>query len=228
MFKNIYGKIISTLGLSTILFSGASQALPIVEADAFAAGDNKAVLETSTGLTWMDFGVNSHLSYNHVLYLLPTEFAGWRLPTVSEVDHLWSSLFSELPEWNRFSPTFGSLTTELHDDYFDSIFNVFGQSPDATYSQQDADGNVIASWVARSLFAVFMEEGVGSGWVSLSSPYEAGYNNMAMYFDSGEDMGSWFGTLLVKDSAASVPEPGPIGLLLITLLALTARFRFKR
>lgn len=50
-------KLARTLSLASLLLSASSQALPIVQADAFVAGDNKAALETSTGFksecTWI-------------------------------------------------------------------------------------------------------------------------------------------------------------------------------
>ncbi len=219
-------KLARTLGLATLLLSATSQALPIVQADAFVAGDNKATLETSTGLVWMDFGVNSHLSYDHVLYLLPTEFAGWRLPTAAEVDNLWTSLFGSLPEWNRFSPDFGYMSSQAQDDYFNSVFTVFGNNPDAYFESRDADGNIIDAWTSKSLFGVFKNESGVSGFVSAESPYDDIHSSTAMYIElAGTDVSGWFGTLLVKDSVATVPEPSPAFLLLLAIAALAVRNR---
>lgn len=214
------------LGITSILLSATTQALPIVQADAFEAGDNKAALETDTGLVWMDFGVNSHLSYDHVRYLLPTEFAGWRLPTAAEVDHLWTSLFGDLPEWHRFGPDFGSMTSLAQDDYLNSVFAVFGNSSDAYFETRDSDGNVIDSWVSKSIFAVFMKEPGVSGFVSAASPYDDTHYSSAMYLEmAGTDVSGWFGTLLVKDTTSTVPEPGSIALMLLAFAALVIRNR---
>nr|AAP70382.1 Uvs113 [uncultured bacterium] len=199
-----------------------AQALPIIEADAFTTGDNKAILETDTGLVWMDFGVNSHLSYEHVRYLLPTEFSGWRLPTAREVDHLWTALFSGLPEWNRYGQSFGSLNSLTQDDYFASIFAIFGQSPDGNFSLRDDEGNVLDAWTTKSLFGVFKDESGVSGFVSADSPYDDIHYSSAIYIEN-VDVSGWFGTLLVKDTPSTVPEPISFTLLLIGLLSLGAR-----
>lgn len=221
-------KLARTLGLASLLLSATSQALPIVQADAFAAGDNKAALETSTGLVWMDFGVNSHLSYDHVRYLLPTQFAGWRLPTAAEVDHLWSALFDNLPEWNRYNQGFGSMASMNQDDYFNSIFDVFGNNADSYFESRDQDGNVIDSWTSKSMFAVFQKEPGVSGYVSADSPYDTIHSSTAMYIEmTGVDVSGWFGTLLVKDSATTVPEPGSLFLMLVAMSALVVRHRRK-
>lgn len=208
---------------AALVFTGTAHALPIVEADAFTPGDNKAALETSTGLVWMDFGVNSHLSYGHVGSLLTTDFAGWRFPTVAEVDHLWTSLFGTLPEWNRFDPSIGSLASFSHTDYFNSIFNVFGQESDTTYFTLDSDGNILESWTVKHLFGVFMEESGASGYVSMSVPYDPKYANSAFYLEFDTDVSGWTGPLLVKDTTASVPEPGSILLMLVAFGALLIR-----
>lgn len=217
-------KIAKSIALISFFWGAAAQALPIVEADAFTAGDNKAVLETDTGLIWMDFGVNSHLSYEHVRYLLSTEYSGWRLPTAREVDHLWTGLFSGLPEWNRFSQGFGLLNSLTQDDYFASIFAIFGQSPDGNFSIRDSDDNVLDAWTTQSLFGVFKDDSGVSGFVSADSPYDDIHYSSAMYIEN-VDVSGWFGTLLVKDAPTNVPEPGSIALLLIAGAALVARNR---
>ena len=218
-------KIAKSIALISLFWGATAQALPIVEADAFTAGDNKAALETSTGLTWIDFGVTSHLSYNHLGSLLTTEFAGWRFPTAAEVDHLWTSLFADLPEWNRSSPGFGSLGTSSHTDYFNSIFDVFGQNPDATFFTLDADGNMLESWTVKNLFAVFMDESGASGYVSMSVPYDPIYPNTALYMEFDTDVSGWFSAMLVKDAAATVTEPGSLFLALLAMVALVVRNR---
>lgn len=218
-------KVAKCVAVVSLFLATTTHALPIVQADAFSAGDNKAALETSTGLVWMDFGVNSHLSYDNVRYLLPTEFAGWRLPTATEVDHLWTSLFGSLSEWNRYSQGFGTLASLSQDTYFNSIFDIFGQSPDATFSTYDADGNLLDTWSARSLFGVFMGDPGVSGLVSMSSPYDEVHDSSAMYLEMPDtDISGWFGTLLVKDTA-TVSEPGSIGLVLLAFFTLVARSR---
>lgn len=217
--------IAKCIAVISLFLATTTQALPIVQADAFNVGDNKAALETNTGLLWMDFGVNAHLSYDNVRQLLPTEFAGWRLPTAAEVDHLWTSLFADLPEWNRSSPSVGSLGSSSHTDYFNSIIDVFGQNPDTTFFTLDADGNMLESWTVKNLFAVFMDESGVSGYVSMSVPYDPIYPNTAFYMEFDTDVSGWYSALLVKDTATVVPEPGSLFLMLLAMVALVVRNR---
>jgi hypothetical protein len=67
--------------LVTLLSTATAQALPIIEADAFTAGDNQAMQDTTSGLIWMDHGVNSSKSFNQVVSELDTTYKDWRLPT---------------------------------------------------------------------------------------------------------------------------------------------------
>lgn len=86
---------ITTKALAVLFFATAAKcfAFPFVEADAFTSGDKKAVLDTATGIEWLDFDVNNAVSFNEVLASLNTTYQGWRLPTETEVKGLWARLF---------------------------------------------------------------------------------------------------------------------------------------
>lgn len=218
-------KIATSIALICLFSAAATQALPIVEADAFSAGDNKAVLETSTGLVWMDFGVNQHQTYSEIGASLHTTYKGWRFATIAEIDHLWTSLFEDLPEWNRISQDFGALGTTEHDDYFNSITDVFGVSTYAGVSQiTDTFGNVLDSWLNKLIFAPFGDGGSVTGLIRLGIPYDDIHRNEAIYFTmTGYDISYGAGAMLVKDTGVSVPEPTSLMLLILSTLALVAR-----
>lgn len=231
-------KLARIVGLSSLLLSATTQALPIVQADAFITGDNKAALETSTGLVWMDFGVNNHYSYTQVVGLLSTEYAGWRLPTATEVNHLWVSLFDDLPEWFQstteagplsFTSGFLSSPAGKYEDYFNQIYEIFGQSPDSLSLLIDAHGNLIESWISKSAFGIFMKDADTSGYVHLQNPYSDAYTDSAFYVEMYlTDISYWHNTLLVKDDQVSVPEPAAPLLALLGLMALFARRQLRR
>jgi hypothetical protein len=84
------------LALPAVFASAASQALPIIQADAFSAGDNKASLQISTGLVWMDYGVNSSKNFYQVVSELNSTYSGWRLATEGEIKNLFGELFSDV------------------------------------------------------------------------------------------------------------------------------------
>ncbi|HEY8941238.1 MAG TPA: hypothetical protein VIM59_13645 [Cellvibrio sp.] len=235
-------KLASTLVLTTLFFSATSQALPIVQADAFTAGDNKAALETATGLVWMDFGVNSHRTFSDVSSSLDTDYAGWRLPTIAEVDHLWTSLMGDLVGWNRWDPKFGMFTlvendanglpiTE-YDDYLTSIMDIFGISAEgaAEYSEYNEQGPIrTVTYTYQASFAVFSDSGV-NGFVNLLVPSgNIATRHTTFSYDDGipflQDISLLQGTLLVKKST-DVPEPAS-GLLVILAFFMLYIRRFN-
>lgn len=64
-----------------------------VATDWQAAGDGKATLHTETGLEWLDLKQTAGKSINDVKALLGTTYAGWRMPTFSEVYAMASAMF---------------------------------------------------------------------------------------------------------------------------------------
>lgn len=232
-------KIAKSIVLISFFCTAATQALPIVQADAFSVGDNKAALETSTGLVWMDFGVNSHRTFSDVMSSLDTDYAGWRLPTIAEVDHLWTGLMGDLVQWNRWGPKFAMFTlvdnnpfglpvTE-YDDYLNNIFDVFGFSSEGTGEITSYEGDVLISrtiYDYRSAFAVFSDAGE-NGFVVLNLPINSTVDRSSVFTYDGnisllQDISLQYGTLLVKDSA-TVSEPTSLMLLILGLMGLVAR-----
>ena len=60
-------RMINTLVATfTLLAATGAQAHPMVDADAFVVGDHKAILDTTTNLLWLDFGINNGVSFNAV------------------------------------------------------------------------------------------------------------------------------------------------------------------
>nr|AAP70383.1 Uvs114 [uncultured bacterium] len=232
-------KIAKSIALISFFWVATTQALPIVQADAFSAGDNKAVLETNTGLVWMDFGVNSHRTFSDVMSSLDTDYAGWRLPTIAEVDHLWTSLMGDLKGWNRWSPVFGGfalidnnefgLPITEYDDYLNDIMEVFGFSEEGAAEYSSYEGEDLISTTTydyRSAFAVFSDAGE-NGFVVLNLPINSTVGRSSVFTYDGnisllQDISLQYGTLLVKDSA-TVSEPTSLMLLIMGLMGLVAR-----
>jgi hypothetical protein len=204
--------------LAAFMVAASSQALPIVQADAFTAGDNKAALETNTGLIWMDFGVNSNESYAQVNSKLNTDYLGWRLPTANEVIHLWSGLFGAMPGWFSF-PGIGFVGSVNADSEFENIFAILGSGQDATYITTNHQTGETETWKARSGFGVFKFDSGNYGMASMASPYDSIHESEAMYLElHGVDASEWYGTMLVKN--AHVPEPSSLLIFGLGLLGL--------
>lgn len=225
-------KMITRLAACFALTAAAStQALPIVQADAFAVGDNKAALETSTGLVWMDFGVNSTY-HNPVSILtvadnLETLYPGWRLPTESEVRHLWHNLFGNLAVYyNHWSEGTPSEVYSLSDwdnneqQTFQEISNIFGSYQTWVginrYGVEGGSDDFIAHY---SLGHFFTDAG-NIGEILFWTPIQGVHTSVATLYLNSDASDPLFvsGTLLVKSN--KVPEPSSLMLLSFGLLGL--------
>jgi len=76
------------------LFMSASCIGSIANAGLITDTLNDSYIDATTGLEWMDFGINNHHSYNDVVGLLGTTYAGWSLANESQVLTLWHNAFS--------------------------------------------------------------------------------------------------------------------------------------
>lgn len=80
---------------SVALVTAQAQA-ELVASDWLVAGDQRATLDTASGLEWLDLNETFGLSFNEVQSQLDSTFAGWRLPTAAEVDALMTGQFGPL------------------------------------------------------------------------------------------------------------------------------------
>lgn len=223
-------KMAGTLALTTLL-SATSQALPIVQADAFTADDNKAVLETNTGLVWMDFGVNltrdftSDMLLPNIVNNLSTTYKGWRLASEAEVNHLWFSLFGSqvIPVSNT-----GPHEYNLEDwdgvllPHFQEIADVFGYTWDglASINPTGQEGASI-DYINKAAIAHFYTADGNLGSFKFFTPHSgAGVNLSHTTLNTNDLVPREFayGAMLVKDT--SVPEPSAFILLSLGLLGL--------
>lgn len=213
--------------LTTFIFLIATHvyALPIIEADAFTKGDHQAVLDTTTNLTWLDFGVNNGASFNSVMEELGTTYLGWRLPTESEVRKFWGTLFT------------GALST---DEQYE-ICNLWGanktpsdHTPFQAYGHFIDDNGYLGhgSFIeggtkinhGADMFEKFYVDGTIDGYVNSGSGVKYDGSSYPPFNFWGIDEIS---TLLVKDGAtANVPEPSTTILFGLGLFTLLLRRRY--
>lgn len=227
----------SILALS--IFSAKSLALPIQNADAFAIGDGKAIYDTASGLTWLDFGINNGPSlYTTLSQLDEGQYPGWRLPSAHEVLDLFSRLLPQLPIPNNPEDTI-SLQIQFDDlePIWGDIFLLWGKNstlPDITevngrprYAFTNIgiflseDGQMYEAGMREFTFAADVAEG------------EVFYGHI-IQFEYGEAHTGFYeysifrSTLLVRDRPlATVSEPTSLALLLIGIL-LTNMKRYRR
>ena len=200
----------------------------------FTDTNNNSFIDTTTGLEWIDFGVNNGQSYNYVASELGSggEYDGWNLATKDQVYTMWANAFLGL-----------NATTELQ--------NAFGIG-----QLYVADGAREAGSVLSPLIDIMGENKIGStgskneysdslGWFQGTNglsyvrtiartdnhPYIGSYtdyNDYTKLYDNGnyspyysDYKSSNMSTLLVKTQA--VPSPSTFLILGLGLLGLVLR-----
>jgi hypothetical protein len=100
-------KLKNALIAATLLLSITSAQSALVTGDWKNTGDTLATIDTDTGIEWLDLTLTANQTYNSVIGQLNTTYAGWRLPTDSEMDALLNAyLPSNGPAVNGLSTSY--------------------------------------------------------------------------------------------------------------------------
>jgi hypothetical protein len=180
---------------------------------------NDSFIDETTGYEWMDFGVNNQYSYNQVVNMLSTEFAGWELATESQVLAMWVNAFSgkgsSIDEvytsgeyYNRFD------SNNLNgNSVHEAVFSAMGTSEFPGYA---------LGWFADTYgslsFVHFYDQDDGSDRVfshGRNVNHNGQFNNLDFRYS----------TMLVK--TIPIPEPTTIAIFSFGILALVSS-RLKR
>jgi hypothetical protein len=95
---------------------------------------NGSFIDETTGLEWMDFGVNNGKSYNQVVSQLGVGglYQGWELPEVTQVYDMWANAFIGLGSWSENISYFGDNQLYVKDgsckrgSTINTVFRVMG------------------------------------------------------------------------------------------------------
>ncbi len=223
--------LLKLVATAVIFISFTAQALPIIQADAFVKGDNKAVQQISNGLIWLDFGITNSQPVIDVINQLNSTYIGWRLPTETEV----FNLFSELGQNAGSIQARPGLNHWANLDV-SGIFDIWGSN--AIESDDDGNGysyrhEYATAWYFSDNNALYR----GSLFDYKRSDYGTNYshNSIEIYGFSAHSY-EWIhyfrweshSTFLVKTGTlSSVPEPTSLFLLVLGLLGLTVARRSR-
>jgi len=224
-------KVIAILFALCSVFFTSAKALTITNADAFAPGDGKAIYDTTTGLTWLDFGISNGIFLNDVISQLGSgKYSEWRLPTESEVLQLFKGLITELeiPEATSEEDMQTQTQVEGYDIVWSDIYSLWGFND----SRSDEEAGTY-SFSSRGVFVGNDGKLYGAGFLELAFPVdvqkEEPYYVHILLFNlrrawSHETTEPYVSTFLVRDTPFSkVLEPTPALLLFFGVAAIIFR-----
>jgi hypothetical protein len=214
---------------SALLFANPSSA-DFVKKDFQEEGDQLILLDTDTGIGWLNLNVTKNLSYYEVLALLETDaYAGFRQALRSDVDLMIDSLFDGAVNTAR---TFNSFEgSELVDTYADAFTD--GQSYKYDANLETLGGvtaiEIVTQYDSEYAYSYYAQYNVKdeSGYFFASDNYTYADNNQNKNIDDDD-----LGYFLIYDDLSSVNisavnTPGHAALGLLALLALTRRKSLK-
>lgn len=168
-------------------------------ANAALLGSTSGLVDTDTGLEWLDVVVNENLSYNQMLGSDLNGYGslGFRYATVLEVGQLFENAGATLPPLGGFS---SDPANQPAGDLLISFLGANGSSPSNTFIQAFSGtvagpGTLYAPWIR------------GSGVNGLAGLSYGQYQPLAS--QSSSSLGHW----LVRDALIPVPLPAALPLL---------------
>jgi hypothetical protein len=175
--------------------------------------DNDSFIDETTGLEWMDFGINNRHTFDQVKGLLSTTYTGWTLATQTEVLTLWHNAFAD-------DATAISISNSgaRYADY--RAFTTVGRlAYKETYVKMGDRKNSMRGWFEDYTGSLSYTHYNITGIPTLNTHvYGRGINYDAERTNSG----SLNSTMLVRTSQVSVPEPSTLAIFALALMGLAS------
>jgi hypothetical protein len=185
--------IVSILALSALVFSLNANA-DFVQSDWLTENDNRATLHEETGLEWLKIDNTGGYSINDVTS--DADFAGWRIPTSSEVQTIMSAVFTSInfDEPNKTMHTNGTAAE------VDKWFEVMGLGIETDISNEPNKITYGYHWDGSQSDVVF------SGLRSYSNTYV--FDNYASSNYNADRSHAFWGVFLVSDGGTTLISQG--------------------
>ena len=179
--------------------------------------DNNSYIDVTTGLEWMDFGINDSHSYTQVEALLDSVYEGWDLASQTQVNIMWNNAFSGVgSEADDEDSTVSTYTNkDVTINGFSELFDSMDYSqPEgvSSYGLYDGDEGVLR-------FVSFHDHSSGSYLQKAQSQRAVNVE----YWRS--DSNVMFSTMLVR--SYEVPSPPTLAIFALGMIGLASR-RFKK
>lgn len=218
---------------AALIISSASHA-EFIHTDWKSNGDQKATLDTDTGIEWLKLSQTSSMSYNQVAALLSTTYAGWRLPTSAEVIKMFNNLLGNpYGSADGISAIRYQTISSTNANKFYTYFGLGGGYSYGWFARDDATVGIGGGGVwATSQFYTYWEYG-GAGALNNAR----GSTGVFLVSDGGTTLSSQLNPNLnamnpnapVNQVTTPTPTPTPVSANMIALgtllLALSGIFR---
>jgi hypothetical protein len=226
MFDLVKKVTLTSLMCTTLFFSAQSSA-EIIDADWLSAGDKNAVIDTDTGLQWLDITLLNGRSIDYARSLTQTNplYSGWRLPTFQEVEQLMHNIS---PEFDTFSGTWVYHGISF-DDRKEWKYFASNSSPSFFYGlYQGTIGEYDENYTYTSGCYFSETACVNKGVYAHATTWVSSGRAPFLVSDSPTaTLSAIENPLLIQNNINAVPEPSAIALLGIGLLGF-AGFRKKK
>ncbi|PKF61911.1 hypothetical protein CW745_07930 [Psychromonas sp. psych-6C06] len=195
--------------------------------------NNDSFIDTSTGLEWMDFGINNGQSYNYVASQLGQggQYQGWALASKEQVYTMWANAFLGLGASDENANHSGTGQLYVSDGYGVSG-SVFSETFDAMGSNiaynigTPYEYNYNLAWFAgnNGLSYVYKQEFTGSY-------YDLNRNDIAYIYDNNNydsNLNRSYeqrSTMLVR---STVSAPATLAIFALALIGLRFRRQARR
>jgi len=180
--------------------------------------DNDSFIDETTGLEWMDFGINNIHSYNEVSDLLTSTYTGWNLATESQVLNLWTNAF-EVQHITAWPNTAGG--GYLYYMYANDIGKQIMLDVYSTMAYGYENWRGIGSLGLFERADGGMAYAFFTSWAEHTEVY--GRDNDYESYRASNDLR--YSTMLVKST--EVPEPSTLAIFALGMIGLASR-RFKK
>ncbi|WP_259367139.1 MULTISPECIES: PEP-CTERM sorting domain-containing protein [unclassified Colwellia] len=189
-----------------------SLAIALTMSSASSAGiinaADETFVDTTTGLQWMDFGVNNQHTYTEVSSMLVTTYSGWQLADMQQVIELWDNMLAPLStDVNRYD-TGAEYSNYSGAEPYTGLKAIIGENTP----------NMSLGWFADN-----------TGSMSYAYSDMNGYAHVmgrnSNYDSYKTNTNERYSTFLVR--SANVPEPSTLAIFALGMIGLASR-RFKK
>ena len=177
--------MLSIVASFAMLLSLPSQAA-FVSTDWKTQGDALATLDTETGIEWLDVSLTDGMSIDSVKALLGSVYAGWRLPTMSEVESMYRRFFYVVPDEGVLYSNY-----QVYQHEHEAFYTLFGGTYGPYYSY--------GTYLGDNGFTVYSTGSGGTGAQNSNIAY--------VHYIRGNDAGtpdSYAGVFLVSDGGVTL------------------------